>query len=72
MTCCAVSEKNKGPSSQPLAQNGIAKQQVIGLLVSFPVASSALLIQREPVALETLPLRAHAPPPLAATCIRLI
>jgi hypothetical protein len=71
-TCCAVSEKNKGLASQPLAQNAAAKHQVIGVLVTLPVASSALLIQREPVAPEALPVRRHAPPPLAANCIRLI
>jgi hypothetical protein len=71
-TCCAVSEKNKGPGSQPLAQNAATKHQVIGLLVTLPVAFSALSIQREPVAPEALPVRAHSPPPLAASCIRLI
>jgi hypothetical protein len=71
-TCCAVSEKNKSPASQPLAQNAATKYQVIGLFATIPVASSALLIQREPVAPGAFPVRRHAPPPLAASCIRLI
>jgi hypothetical protein len=71
-TCCAVSKKNKRPSSQPLAQNAATKHQVIGVVAALPAASFALLIQREPVAPVALPVRMHALPPLAASCIRLI
>lgn len=71
-TCCALSEKNKGPASQALAQNAATKYQVIGLFATLSVASSTLLIQREPVTLGAFPIRRYAPPPLAASCIRLI
>ena len=71
MTCCAVSEKNTGPASQPLAQNGAAKQQMLGVVATAPVISHATLAVA-PIVCATIPVRAHSPPPLAATCIRLI
>src|SRR2546421_2001581 len=70
MICCAVSEKNNAPASHPLYQSDVSKQ-VIGF-VSVPAFSSHVFAGvAEPVA-ATAPMRAHSPPPLAATCIRLI
>lgn len=71
-TCCAVSEKNTGPASQPLAQHAVAKQQVIALLAVVPASFLVQSFQFDRVACESVIVRAHAPPPLAATCIRLI
>jgi hypothetical protein len=72
MTCCAVSEKNTGPASQPFAQNGPAKQQVPGLFANAPTSSSLQLPEVLLISSVSQAARAHAPPPLAATCIRLI
>ncbi|PYI93639.1 MAG: hypothetical protein DME97_05115 [Verrucomicrobia bacterium] len=70
MICCAVSEKNNAPASHPLYKSDVSKQ-VIGF-ISVPVfASHVFAGVAEPVAV-TAPMRAHSPPPLAATCIRLI
>ena len=70
MICCAVSEKNSAPASHPLYQGDVSKQ-VIGF-VSVPVISSHVPASvAEPIC-ATAPVRAHSPPPLAATCIRLI
>ena len=68
--CCSLSEKNNAPASVPLYQGGVSKQ-VIGF-VSVPVIGMHLLGRvAEPINAATLS-RSHAPPPLAATCIRLI
>src|SRR5205085_7467557 len=71
MTCCAMSEKNTGSASQPLAQNGAAKQQVLDMVAATP---SSLLqpLAATPIICATISVRAHSPSPLAATCIRLI
>jgi hypothetical protein len=71
MTCCAVSEKNTGPASQPLAQSGAAKQQVLALIATGP-SSSLQPFAAAPIVCATVPVGAHSPPPLAASCIRLI
>jgi hypothetical protein len=69
--CCAVSKKNTGTASQPLSQNGSAKHQVIGF-ISIPIIGSHVLAVAAGPVFFSAPLRAHSPPPLAATCIRLI
>jgi hypothetical protein len=66
-TCCAVSHKNAAPAAQPLA-----KHQVIALVTTVPVRFLAQSFRLDREACATVPVRAHAPPPLAATCIRLI
>jgi hypothetical protein len=71
MTCCAISHKNTGPVSQPLMQGDAAKQQVAGLLATAPSISHQPFAVAQNVC-STVPIRAHSPPPLAATCIRLI
>ena len=71
MTCCAVSEKNTGPASQPLVQNGAAKQQMLGLVATAPISSRDAFAVAS-IVCATIPVRAHSPPPLAASCIRLI
>jgi hypothetical protein len=71
-TCCAVSRKTTGPVSQPLYQSGDAKQQLVIGFVSVPVIDSiAVATSTQPTCLSAR-VRAHSPPPLAATCIRLI
>lgn len=72
MTCCAVSQRNTGPASQPLAQHAAAKHQLIGLLATVSTGSLARSFRLERIACASVPVRAHSPPPLAATCIRLI
>ena len=71
MTCCALSEKNTGSASQPLAQNGVAKQQVPDVVAATP-SNSLQPLAVAPIVCATIPVRAHSPPPLAASCIRLI
>jgi hypothetical protein len=71
-TCCAVSEKNTGPASQPLAQHTVVKQPVIALFAAVPASFLVQSLRFDRVACESGLVRAHAPPPLAATCIRLI
>ena len=72
MACCAVSHKNKGPASQPLAQQAPAKHQLVGLVATVPTGFLAKSIRLDRVACATVPVRTHSPPALAATCIRLI
>jgi hypothetical protein len=70
MICCAVSEKNNAPASHPLYPSDVSKQ-VIGF-VSVPLIDSiAVAASAQPVCVS-FPVRAHSPPPLATTCIRLI
>ena len=71
-TCCAVSKKNMTPVSQPLYKgDDVNQQQVIGF-VSVSIIDSIGETVFVPPACVTIPVRAHSPPPLAATCIRLI
>lgn len=69
MTCCAISPKNTGPAAQPLA---VAKHQLIALLAAVPASFLAQPFRLDRVACASVPVRAHSPPPLAASCIRLI
>ena len=71
-TCCAVSKKNTAPVSQPLYKSGDGNQQQMIGFVSVPIIDSiAVAASAQPVC-ASAPVRAHSPPPLAATCIRLI
>lgn len=71
-SCCAVSKKNAQPFSPPLAKSSdVNQQQVIGF-VSVPLIDSiAVSVSPRPVC-GNVPVRAHSPSPLAATCICLI
>ncbi len=71
-TCCVISRKTTGPVSQPLYQGGDVKQQPVIGFVFVPVIDSIALAASARPACLSVPLRAHSPPPLAATCIRLI
>jgi hypothetical protein len=70
-TCCATSKKDTKPVSQPLSQSGDAKQQVFGF-VAIPIIDSLAVAVSAQLACPSVPLRAHSPSPLAASCIRLI
>jgi hypothetical protein len=71
-TCCATSKKSTMPVSPPLAKSGDANQQQVIAFVAVPLIDSiAVAASPRPVCVS-VPVRAHSPPPLAATCIRLI
>jgi hypothetical protein len=71
-TCCAVSKKNNAPVSPPLYKSGDVNQQPVIGFVSVPIIDlMAEAISAQPVGVS-VPLRAHSPPLLATTCIRLI
>jgi hypothetical protein len=70
-TCCATSKKDTKPVSQPLSQSGDAKQQVFGF-AAVPVIDWIAVTASAQPACPSVPVRAHSPPPLAVTCIRLI
>jgi hypothetical protein len=71
-TCCAVSRKSTTPISQPLYKSSDVNQlQVIGF-VSVSLIDSIAAAASPQTARVSFPIRAHSPPPLAATCIRLI
>ena len=72
MTCCAVSEENTGLASQPFAQSGAQKQQAVALVAIVPASFLTQLVRLDRIACASLAVRPHSPPPLAATCIRLI
>jgi hypothetical protein len=72
VTCCAVSKENTGPASQPLLQSDAAKQYPLGFVAIAPIGSGFQLPRVEQISFASQPVRAHSPPPLAATCIRLI
>jgi hypothetical protein len=72
MACCAVSEKNTGPVSQPLVRGGTAKQVVIALVATMSPNFFSQSLRLDRVAGASGLVRAHSPPPLTATCIRLI
>src|SRR3954471_12941457 len=69
MICCAVSEKNNAPASHPLYQSDVSKQ-VIGF-ASVPTNGSFATATPAEQTFVIVRSRAHSPPPLAATCIRL-
>jgi hypothetical protein len=71
-TCCAVSKKSTTPVSQPLSKSGeINPQQMIGFVSVLLIDSIAVAASPQPLSVSAS-VRAHSPPPLAATCIRLI
>jgi hypothetical protein len=71
-TCCAASKKSTMPVSPPLAKNGDANQQQAIGFVSVPLIDSiAVASSPQPLRVD-VPVRAHSPPPLAASCICLI
>jgi hypothetical protein len=71
-TCCAVSKKSTGPISPPLVKSSDAGQQLlIGFVPVSLIDSIAETAFAQPACAAIL-VRAHSPPPLAATCIRLI
>ena len=71
-TCCAVSEKSRAPVSPPLVQSSDAGQQLlIGFVTVSIIDSIPENVFAQP-ARAPIPVRAHSPPALAATCIRLI
>lgn len=69
--CCVTSEEESGVASQPLLSSSGSKQLVIGLFDARVIGSH---FQPYPTGrvCRAAPVRAHALPPLAATCIRLI
>jgi hypothetical protein len=71
-TCCAVSKKNTQPFSPPLYKSGDASQQQAIAFVSVPLIDSIPVAASPQPVFVRIPVRAHSPPPLAATCIRLI
>ena len=72
MTCCVVSKENTGPASQSLLQSAAAKQQVLGVVGTPAIRLQVQPLAAGPIACAGAPTRAHSPPPLAASCIRLI
>jgi len=71
-TCCAMSKKSTVPASQPLVQSdGANQQQALGF-VAVPLNDSFAIAASAERTFVSVPSRAHSPPPLAATCIRLI
>jgi hypothetical protein len=71
-TCCATSKKNTQPVSPPLAKSGDANQQQAIGFVSVPLIDSIAFAASAQTVRVSVPVRAHSPPPLAASCIRLI
>jgi hypothetical protein len=71
-TCCATSKKSTMPVSPPLAKSGDANQQQAIAFVSVPLIDSIAFASSPQPMRVNVPVRAHSPPPLAATCIRLI
>jgi len=71
-SCCAKSKGTSAPVSQPLHQSADAKQQLAVGIVFTPLIDSIQAAAFPQPARENFAVRAHSPPPLAATCIRLI
>jgi hypothetical protein len=71
-SCCAVSKKNAQPFSPPLYKGGDVNQQQVIAFVSVPVIDSIILAASPQPVCVSVPVRAHSPPPLLASCIRLI
>ena len=71
-TCCAVSKKSIGPISPPLVKSSDAGQQLLIGFVAISIIDSIADTAFAQTARIHMPVRAHSPPPLAATCIRLI
>ena len=70
-TCCAVSKKSGAPFSLPLVKSDSGQQLLIGFVPVSLIDSIAETAFAQP-ACAAIPVRPHSPPPLAATCIRLI
>ena len=70
-SCCATSKDDTRPVSQPLSPSGHAKQLVIAF-VAVPLIDSIAETDFPQPAVAPIPGRGHSPPPLAASCIRLI
>jgi len=71
-SCCAVSKKNTQPVSLPLYKGGAVNQQPAIAFVSVPLIDSIAVATSPQPLRASVSVRAHSPPPLAATCIRLI
>jgi len=71
-TCCANSKGSNAPHSQPLQQSEVAKQQQLIEFVSVEITDAFATEFFPQPARDNIPVRAHSPPPLATTCIRLI
>jgi len=71
-TCCATSKKGTMPVSPPLAKSGDANQQQVIGFVSVPLIDSIAVASSPQPLRVNVQVRAHSPPPLAASCIRLI
>jgi hypothetical protein len=71
-SCCAVSKKNAQPFSPPLYKSSDVNQQVVIAFVSVPLIDSIAVADSPQPVCVSVPVRAHSPPPLATTCIRLI
>src|SRR5437763_16638132 len=70
--CCANSKGSNAPASQPLHQNEVAKQQQVIGFVSVEITGALVTKFFPQPARDNIPVRAHSPAPLAASCIRLI
>jgi hypothetical protein len=71
-TCCATSKKSTMPVSPPLAKSGDSNQEQVIAFVSVPLIDSIAVWASAQPACVSVPVCAHSPPPLAATCICLI
>lgn len=71
-TCCATSKKSTGPISPPLVKSSDSGQQLLIGFVAVSIIDSIADTAFASTARIHIPVRAHSPPPLAATCIRLI
>jgi hypothetical protein len=71
-TCCANSKGSNAPVSQPLHQSDVAKQQQVIAFVAVEIAGAFVTEFLPEPARDNVPIRAHSPPLLATTCIRLI
>jgi hypothetical protein len=71
-SCCAVSKKSTTPISPPLVKSSDAGQQLLIGFVPISLIDSVAGSAFVQTPCVHIPVRAHSPPPLAATCIRLI
>src|SRR5437016_5989228 len=71
-TCCVNSKGSNAPASQPLHRNEVAKQQQVIGFVSVEITGSIATDFFPQLARNNVPVRAHSPAPLAASCVRLI
>ena len=71
-SCCAVSKKHSQPVSPPLYKSGDVNQPQAIAFVSVPLIDSIAVAASPRQVRVNLSVRTYSPPPLAATCIRLI